>query len=197
LGKTETLDSLDALAERMLGAYLESPDSRITGTSICIEDVARGVVDDLIPPIEARVDLVYQRQDGALVVRDVKTSRSKWTPDKVAESAPQLHLYAILLNAELEGVGKVQGLEFLTVTKAVKPVVSLHQIAAHPDGRDGDDGHDRHDANDGSNALLGQLRQVWRGISEGVFPARPGWPCKTCPFASQCPASINGGGGLP
>ena len=183
LGKGESLESLDALASRMLVAYLASPESHVQGTSICIEDVARGNVDQSIPPVEARVDHVYQRADGSLVVRDVKTTRSKWSADKVSESAPQLRLYAMLLDRELEGLGRVESLEFLTVTKAAKPVVQLHQLPARNAGSDGSDGHD---------GLIDQLQQVWAGIEAGVFPARPGWPCKSCPFSDRCPAAIGG-----
>ena len=181
LAKGESLESLDALASRMLAAYLASPESHVQGTSICIEDVARGVVDSAVPLVEARVDHVYQRQDGSLVVRDVKTTRTKWSDDKVAESAPQLQLYSMLLDRELDGVGRVESLEFLTVTKAAKPVVRLHQLAARRDGNDSNDG------------VVEQLRSVWHGIESGVFPARPGWPCKSCPFNDRCPAAIGGG----
>jgi RecB family exonuclease len=184
LGKGESLESLDALATRMLTAYLASPESHVQGTSICIEDAARGNVDQSIPPVEARVDHVYQRADGSLVVRDVKTTRSKWSADKVSESAPQLRLYAILLGRELKALGTVESLEFLTVTKAAKPVVQLHQLPARNAGSDGSDGHD---------GLIDTLQQVWAGIEAGVFPARPGWPCKSCPFSDRCPAAIGGG----
>jgi hypothetical protein len=178
LGKGESLESLDALASRMLSAYLASTASHVEGTSICIEDVVRGVVDASVPLVEARVDHVYQRQDGSLVVRDVKTTRAKWSDDKVAESSPQLQLYATLLDRELEGLGKVDSLEFLTVTKAVKPVVRLHQLSV---------------AKEGCHNLVDNLQQVWHGIESGVFPARPGWPCKSCAFNDRCPAAIGGG----
>ena len=87
----------------------------------------------------------------------------------------------MLLDRELDGVGKVESLEFLTVTKAAKPVVRLHQLPARRDGNDSNDG------------LVDQLRSVWHGIASGVFPARPGWPCKSCPFNDRCPAAIGGG----
>jgi len=179
LAKGESLESLDALASRMLSAYLASPESHVQGTSICIEDVVRGVVHPSVPLVEARVDHVYQRTEGSLVVRDVKTTRTKWSDEKVSESCPQLSLYALLLDRELDGVGKVESLEFLTVTKAAKPVVRLHQVPV---------------AKDGSRNMVDQLQQVWHGIESGVFPARPGWPCKSCPFNDRCPAAIKPAG---
>ena len=179
LAKGESLESLDALASRMLTAYLGSPESHVQGTSICIEDVVRGVVDPSVPVVEARVDHVYQRHDGSLVIRDVKTTRTKWSDDKVAESSPQLQLYAMLLDRELEGLGKVESLEVLSVTKAAKPVVRLHQVPV---------------AKDGCRNMVDQLQQVWHGIESGVFPARPGWPCKACPFNDRCPAAIRHAG---
>jgi RecB family exonuclease len=178
LGNGESLESLTALASRMLAAYLESPESQVQGTPICIEDVARGIVDSSVPPIEARVDLAYQRSDGSLVVRDIKTTRSKWSADKVSESAPQLRLYAMLLDTELEGVGRVESLEFLTVTKAAKPVVQLHQLPA------------RNARSDGRDAMVEQLQEIWHGIEAGVFPARPSWACRQCPYSDRCSAAI-------
>jgi len=178
LGKGESLESLHALANRMLTAYLESPASKMSGSAICIEDCTRGTIDVALPPIEARVDSVYQSESGTLVVRDVKTTRTKWSAEKVAEAAPQLQLYALLVNAELESVGSVKHLEFLTVTKASKPVVALHQVPVLQTPQ----------------TLVAQLKSVWQGMTLGVYPARPGWPCKTCPYASKCPAAIKPAG---
>ncbi len=171
--KTETPDSLAALGRRMVDAFLASPDSSPVGEAICIEDRAAGVVDPLIPPIEGKVDYV-RRVGDELVLRDYKTSRSRWNQDKVEENAPQLRLYATLLDRELSG-WKVTELEFVTVTKAVKPVVALHQVRIKPES---------------VQACIDQIGEVWHGIKEGVFPTRPGWPCKSCPYASKCPAAI-------
>ena len=177
LGKGESLESLAGLATRMLDAYAASPESHLQGSAICIEDSSRGSLRPDLPPIEARTDLVYRRPDGSIAIRDVKTTRTKWSASKVAEAAPQLRLYRALLDVELKGLGKVDHLEFLTVTKAARPVVAVHAIPSA-------------EVHASSGPLAEQIHAVWHGISSGVFPARPGWPCKTCPFASKCPAAI-------
>jgi putative RecB family exonuclease len=171
--KTESADTLTALARRMVDAFLASPESAPLGTAVCIEDRIAGNIDPQIPPIEGKVD--YVRKIGeSLILRDYKTSKTKWSPDKVEEHAPQLRLYASLLDKELTG-WRVREMEFVTVTKAVKPVVQVHQVRIKPES---------------VQACTDQIGEVWHGIREGVFPTRPGWPCKSCPYASKCPAAI-------
>jgi len=182
-GKGESLDSLLALASRMLDAYAASPESMPPGATLSIEDVARGVLAPDIPPIEARVDHVYRRADGSIVVRDIKTTRTKWSESKVAEAAPQLRLYAKLLDADYRADGGVNQLQFVTITKAAKPVVACHQVP-----------HDGVASNDGLTEIFSA---TWHGITSGVFPARPGWPCKSCPYASRCSAAIGIVAGAP
>jgi hypothetical protein len=142
------------------------------------EQFAFKVIDPAIPPIEGKIDFVRLTKDG-LVLRDYKTARSRWNPDKVEESAPQLRLYATLLDRELDGWRRITAMEFAVVTKAVKPVVTTHAVAMRQES---------------VQACIDQIGQVWDGIRKGVFPTRPGWPCKTCPYASRCPAAINATG---
>jgi putative RecB family exonuclease len=176
-GKGETLESLVALGTRMLDAYVASPESRPSGTTVLIEEATRETLTEDLPPIEARVDHVYRRADGSIVVRDVKSSRTRWSPDKVMEAAPQLRLYARLLGRDLAPLGRIAALEFVVITKAAKPVVTAHEIPVNDD-------------DDGNDGLVEQISATWHGITSGVFPARPGWPCKSCPFASKCSAAI-------
>lgn len=156
---------MGALSRRTVDAFLASPDSKPKGVPICIEDRTAGVIDPQVPPIEGKVDFV-RRIGDSLVLRDYKTSKSRWNPDKVEEHAPQLRLYASLLDKELMG-WRVTELEFVTVTKAAKPVVQLHQVRIRPES---------------VQACTDQIGEVWHGIKEGVFPTRPGWPCR-CPAA--------------
>ena len=172
--KLESAETLNALASRMIDAFVVSPAAQPDGRPICIEDRTAGIIDPAIPPIEGKVDFVRITKDG-LILRDYKTTKSKWNADKVEEAAPQLRLYAALLDRELESWRKVVQIEFVTITKAKTPIVQLHQV------------HSRAESVQG---CIDQIGQVWRGIQSGVFPTRPGWPCKTCPYAAQCPASI-------
>ena len=176
--KGESAESLHALGQRMVDAFLAAPESKPEGQPVCIEDRASGIIDPQIPPIEGRVDFVRLTKDG-LVLRDYKTARSKWNPDKVEEGAPQLRLYATILNDQLDGWRKITGLEFVTVTKAVKPVVTLHPVEMRQES---------------VQACIDQIGAVWDGIRKSVYPTRPGWPCKTCPYASKCPAAIKHAG---
>jgi len=176
--KGESAESLHALGQRMVDAFLAAPESKPEGQPVCIEDRASGSIDPAIPPIEGKVDFVRLTKDG-LVLRDYKTARSKWNSDKVEEGAPQLRLYATLLNDQLDGWRKITGLEFVTVTKAVKPVVTLHPVELRQES---------------VQACIDQIGAVWDGIRKSVYPTRPGWPCKTCPYASKCPAAIRTAG---
>jgi putative RecB family exonuclease len=175
----ESAESLNALGTRMVDAFLASPEARPEGQPVCIEDRASGVIDPQIPPIEGKVDFVRLTKDG-LILRDYKTARSRWNEDKVEEGAPQLRLYATVLNQQLDGWREITGMEFVTVTKAVKPVVTLHPVEMRRAS---------------VQASIDQIGAVWDGIRKSVFPTRPGWPCKTCPFASRCPAAVKPAGG--
>ena len=80
----------------------------------------------------------------------------------------------------VEGVERVFfGSDFVTVTKAVKPVVTLHPVELRQES---------------VQACIDQIGAVWDGIRKSVYPTRPGWPCKTCPYASKCPAAIKHAG---
>lgn len=162
----------------MVDAFLAAPESKLEGQPVCIEDRASGITDPQIPPIEGKVDFVRLTKDG-LVLRDYKTARSKWNPDKVEEGAPQLRLYATILNDQLDGGRRIAGLEFVTVTKVAKPVVTLHAVELRQES---------------AQACIDQIGAVWDGIRRSVYPTRPGWPCKTCSYASKCPAAIKHAG---
>jgi hypothetical protein len=54
------------------------------------------------PDLLARLDLLVDTGD-ALLVLDFKTSRCRWNPVRLADAAPQLHLYADLARPLAEG----------------------------------------------------------------------------------------------
>ncbi len=173
-GKTETPATLAELSQRMVESFLASPHSTPAGAAVLIEDRISGLIDPGIPPIEGKVDHVRIGADGGLILRDYKTTRSKFSESKVEEAAPQLRLYATLLNKELDGWQSVNQLEFVTVTKAKAPVVQLHEVRIRPESVD---------------ACINQIGEIWHGIQQSVFPARPGWICKSCPYQSICPSA--------
>ncbi len=79
--KGESEETLHTLGRRMVDAFLASPEARPEGQPVCIEDRSSGVIDPQIPPIEGKVGFVRLTAEG-LVLRDYKSSRSKWRADK-------------------------------------------------------------------------------------------------------------------
>ncbi len=171
-GASETHDSLVDLTGRMMEAFLVSEFSSPNGQIVGIEEHVRGVLSDDLPPIEGYVDLVTI-EDGRLTITDYKSSRTAWNQSKVRESAGQLLLYAMLQSDSSDSCSTDSPcrLQFVTLTKAKKPVVAAHPVTPTEAQRE---------------ATVTQLEDIWRGISAGSFPARPGWQCGTCPFGGRC-----------
>jgi putative RecB family exonuclease len=170
--KKETHDSVIAMGQRMIEAFVASPASRLQDRIVGIEEELHGPLLDDVPPLLARLDLVEHDPDGRLVITDFKTSAGKWNEDKLIENAAQLQLYADLAKTTgLSPDGIAPRLRFLVITKAAKPAVQAFEVA-HDAGRLG--------------RIKAMVRDVWAGIVAGVFPARPGWPCRMCQHGSQC-----------
>ena len=74
-GKTESVESLDDLALRMLSAFLESDLSQPEGRIIGVEEELRGELISGLPDLLGRIDLVLETEDS-VIVQDFKTSRS-------------------------------------------------------------------------------------------------------------------------
>ena len=94
-GSTETRASLDALATRMLTAFLSSPAASVQGRVLGVEEEIRGMLVEGVPDLYGRVDLLTEDSD-TLVVTDIKTSRGKWSQEQVEDSGEQLLLYSHL-----------------------------------------------------------------------------------------------------
>ena len=94
-GSTETRTSLDALAARMLAAFLSSPAASVRGRVLGVEEEIRGMLVEGVPDLYGRVDLLTEDADS-LVITDIKTSRSRWSPEQVEDSGEQLLLYSHL-----------------------------------------------------------------------------------------------------
>ena len=94
-GSTETRSSLDALATRMLMAFLSSPAASVQGRVLGVEEEIRGMLVEGVPDLLGRIDLLTEDSDS-LVITDVKTSRSRWSAEQVEDSGEQLLLYSHL-----------------------------------------------------------------------------------------------------
>jgi CRISPR/Cas system-associated exonuclease Cas4 (RecB family) len=168
-GGSDTRESLDALAAKMLTAFLASPASTVRGRVLGVEEEIRGPLAPGMPDLYGRVDLLTE-DDDQLVISDVKTSRSRWGADQAEESAEQLLLYSRLAS-EL-APGKKIVTRFLVLTKTKEPVIEEHVAEVKPERV--------------ARTLAGAER-VWQAVQTGVFyPAPSAMACAGCPFREAC-----------
>jgi putative RecB family exonuclease len=170
-GSTETRASLDALAARMLTAFLASPTASVQGRVLGVEEEIRGLLVEGVPDLYGRVDLLTEDSDS-LVVTDIKTSRGKWSQEQVEDSGEQLLLYSHL--ASEISPGKKIATRFLVLTKTKEPVVEEHVRGVEPAA---------------VKRTLAGVERVWRAIESGVFyPAPSTMNCSGCGYRAACRA---------
>jgi putative RecB family exonuclease len=170
-GSSETRASLDALATRMLTAFLNSPAASVQGRVLGVEEELRGVLMEGVPDLYGRVDLLTEDAD-TLVVTDIKTSRGKWSQEQVEDSGEQLLLYSHL--ASEISPGKRIATRFLVLTKTKEPVIEEHVREVEPRA---------------VKRTLAGVERVWRAIESGVFyPAPSTMNCATCGYRAACRA---------
>jgi CRISPR/Cas system-associated exonuclease Cas4 (RecB family) len=167
--KTEDINAVGKLADRLLRAFLESDFSQPAGTIIGVEEELRGELVPGCPDLLARVDLLIETED-ALIVQDFKTSRNAWSHDHVVDSAPQLLLYSELAKSLIPG--KTLRLEFAVLAKTKLPSLVMHDVAV-------DSGQ--------IQRTKRVVQQVWRAIQAGNFYPNPSpLNCPSCPFREPC-----------
>jgi putative RecB family exonuclease len=170
-GSTETRASLDALAARMLTAFLNSPAASVSGRVLGVEEEIRGMLVKGMPDLYGRVDLLTEDSES-LVVTDIKTSRSKWSAEQVEDSGEQLLLYSHL--ASEISPGKKIATRFLVLTKTKEPVIEQHVREVNPTA---------------VKRTLASVERVWRAIESGVFyPAPSTMNCSGCGYRAACRA---------
>ncbi|MBM4009966.1 MAG: PD-(D/E)XK nuclease family protein [Planctomycetes bacterium] len=170
-GSTETRASLDALAARMLTAFLSSPAASVRGQVLGVEEEIRGMLIEGVPDLYGRVDLLTEDAD-TLVVTDIKTGRGKWSAEQVEDSGEQLLLYSHL--ASEISPGKKIATRFLVLTKTKEPVVEEHVREVEPGN---------------VKRTLAGVERVWRAIESSVFyPAPSTMSCASCGYRSACRA---------
>jgi putative RecB family exonuclease len=170
-GSTETRASLDALASKMLTAFLNSPAASVQGRVLGVEEEMRGMLVEGVPDLYGRVDLLTEDSDS-LVVTDIKTSRGKWSQEQVEDSGEQLLLYSHL--ASEISPGKKIVTRFLVLTKTKEPVVEEHVREVNPTA---------------VKRTLAGVGRVWRAISTGNFyPAPSIMSCSSCGYRAACRA---------
>jgi putative RecB family exonuclease len=172
-GSSESRASLDALAGKMLTAFLNSPAASVRGRVLAIEEELRGMLVDGVPDLYGRVDLLTEDSDS-LVITDIKTSRGKWSQEQVEESGEQLLLYSHL--ASEISPGKKIATRFLVLTKTKEPVVEEHSRVVEPAAL---------------KRTLAGVERVWRAIESGVFyPAPSTINCSSCGYRAVCRAWV-------
>ncbi len=170
-GSTETRNSLDALASKMLTAFLNSPAVSVQGRVLGVEEEIRGMLVEGVPDLYGRVDLLTEDSDS-LVITDVKTSRSRWSAEQVEDSGEQLLLYSHL--ASEISPGKKIATRFLVLTKTKEPQIEEHVREVEPAA---------------VKRTLAGVERVWRAIESGVFyPAPSTVSCAGCGYRAACRA---------
>jgi len=170
-GSTETRASLDALAGKMLTAFLSSPAASVQGRVLGVEEEIRGMLVECVPDLFGRIDLLTEDSDS-LVITDIKTSRGKWSQEQVEDSGEQLLLYSHL--ASEISPGKRIATRFLVFTKTKEPAIEEHAREVEPGN---------------VKRTLAGVERVWRAISAGHFyPAPSTMNCSSCGYRAACRA---------
>jgi CRISPR/Cas system-associated exonuclease Cas4 (RecB family) len=168
-GKDASEKTLAALAGRMLAAFQASDFAKPNGTLLAIEEELRGPLVAGLPDLVARIDLLMETDD-AVVLTDLKTSRSRWSLDHVTDSSGQLLLYSKLARELVPHKRLVT--QFAVLTKAKSPALDLHPVPV--------------DVPRVENSLrLAGL--IWQAICAGHFYPIPSFlNCPTCPYRDVC-----------
>jgi putative RecB family exonuclease len=170
-GSTETRASMDALAGKMITAFLNSPAASVRGRVLGVEEEIRGMLVEGAPDLFGRVDLMTEDSDS-LVITDIKTSRGKWSREQVEDSGEQLLLYSHL--ASEISPGKKITTRFLVLTKTKEPAIEEHVREVKPAA---------------VKRTLAGVERVWRAISAGNFyPAPSTVGCAGCGYRAACRA---------
>lgn len=170
VGQDEVI--LDDMAKRMIDSFLASPAAQPAGTLLGIEEEFLVTIDPTLPDIMARVDLVYE-STGAIMVRDFKTSRSKWNAEKAVESADQILLYGRMLRDLSRGMDKPMRGEFVVLTKAKAPVVQVLDVPVTAEG---------------IRRTQESIATTWQAVlAANFYPSPSPMNCSTCQYKSHCP----------
>jgi putative RecB family exonuclease len=171
-GKNDSADSLRDLAGRMLEAFRDAAVSNLDGTLLGVEEEFRAAIIPGCPDVLGRLDLVILTSQVLRIV-DFKTSRSAWSADKIAESTPQMLLYAELVRPVARAVGATSvRLEWIVLTKTKQPTIETYSI--------------RLDLQQ-TTRTKAVVRRVWEAIAAGHFyPTPTAMSCATCPYRQAC-----------
>ena len=169
--KTESLESLSTLAEKMLRTFLASDLSNPEGRIIGVEEEIRGLLSSKIPDLLGRIDLLIETDDE-LIIQDFKTARSVWDQEQADQSSEQLMLYGELVRQFMPR--KKLKLRFAILTKTQTPKVQKIDCSF-------------------DEAIVERskitFKNVWSAIQAGHFYPNPSpMNCSGCGFRRACSA---------
>lgn len=173
----ETTESLEEQAKRMLTAFLVSPAAKVEGRLLGVEEELTRTIQLDCPDLLARLDLLIDAGDS-LVVRDFKTSRSKWSAEQLDVEAAQLLLYHEVVRELADG--RPIHLEFVILTKTKAPSIDIHRVEF-------DEARLRWQAD--------AFRSTWQAIRAGsFFPSPSVLACSGCSYRNACRSRGTSGG---
>lgn len=150
----DTADDLLTKGRSLVEAYIPPPG--IVG----VEQPFSVELDPSLPPVEGRIDLIRQREDGGLVLGDLKTSATRTLSDTTAAEA-QLGLYDVAYPAadyEVVVFGKLK-----TPSVTTQPITPLSRPS-----------------------VVKLYQEVHHAMVSGVRYACRGWQCESCQFRDRC-----------
>ena len=170
-GRGDDADTLASTAEQMLQAYLASPESKPTGTTIGVEEAIRFTLNQQLPEVLAKIDHL-SITDGHLVVTDFKTTRSMWSNDTADDHADQLHLYGSGVQAIAAELNLPVRLRFVVLTKAKTPKIESININVDP-------------------SRVARSTRVFLNVSQAIrsgitYPSPSPMNCSGCPHQQRC-----------
>jgi CRISPR/Cas system-associated exonuclease Cas4 (RecB family) len=147
-------DDLLAKGRALAAAY--TPPSGIIG----VEQPFTVTLDQDLPPVEGRIDLIRRTETGDLAIADLKSSSSRLLTETDAVEA-QLALYDLAYPAAKH--------EVIVLAKTKVPTVTVQAITPWP-----------------RQQLVRQYQEVHHAMQAGVRYANRGWQCDGCQFSNRC-----------
>jgi putative RecB family exonuclease len=169
IGRDDGEATFDDLARRILLGFQSSAVAIPNGRILAIEEELRGAVVPGLPDLLGVVDLVVETPEE-LIVRDWKTSRSRWSAEQVEEASEQLLLYGELARDLVPG--KPVRIEFVVFTKTKEVAIEQHALLPTQARVD---------------RTKRVMQRVWRAIqAKHFYPAPAPLACGGCPFREPC-----------
>jgi len=171
----DTAESLAATARQMLETWLESPDSRVQGQIVSVEDLIYAPVAADLPDLAIKMDRMHLEEDltgKSLIITDYKTARSMWKVNTAQEHAEQLMLYGFACTDIAEQLEARLKLQFVILTKAKTPKVEAIEITPSVPRM---------------HRSIQVVRQVFHAMQNLiVYPVPSQMNCCTCPHQRRC-----------